>query len=277
MVSHSSPPVWLQNKIHPIKVTGITDTTSRVNMHSALKRAMLTPIMRSMGQPYYVRHDSLLVESRLLDIESLQSLSCVRLAHRWLSNHLEATNEAARMFRVHATNPPTHRCHPFNYIKHGVMSITALQGFDQNPHSLTQLDRNQLKRLVWDKQYTTWFNGKQTPLQQQYNTATQTQQTLPTYTHMDTPEAASNRARLRLARARLRYDQERMGFQSVTSTYCRECGKAPETVQHVIDVCDAPAVVDIRDWMRRKLTPSAVLRRNVEHVCSTSVKEKHGT
>ncbi len=71
---------------------------------------------------------------------------------------------------------------------------------------------------------------------------------------MDTPEAASNRARLRFGRARLRYDQKRMKFPSITSTTCRQCNKAEETVQHVLEVCDAPAVVDIRQRMRSKLT-----------------------
>ena len=71
---------------------------------------------------------------------------------------------------------------------------------------------------------------------------------------MDTPEAAGNRARLRFGRARLRYDQKRMKFPNIASTTCTQCNKAEETVQHVIEVCDAPAVADIRQRMRSKIT-----------------------
>ena len=69
---------------------------------------------------------------------------------------------------------------------------------------------------------------------------------MPAYTHIDTPGTASSRARLRLARARLRHDQQRLGFNNATSVTCRQCGKADETVKHVLEECDAPAVVAIR-------------------------------
>lgn len=246
------PPKWLENKRHEIKITGIAGTAKALNMHKMLKRHVVTPLMRCTGQPYYVCHDALFIELRTINIQSQQSLSCMRLAHRWMSNHLDATNEAGRMFREHVLNPPTHRSHPFNYIKHGIRTTFPL--FNTNPRLFTQLERSRLKELVWNKQYTEFTTRNTTPLHQQYNTTQISQRTLPTYTQMDTPEAASNRARLRFARARLRFDQKRMNFQSITSITCRQCNKATETVKHVIDICDAPAVIDLRQRMRSKLT-----------------------
>ena len=249
------PPRFLANKKINLKITGITDTSSSMNLHSALKRAFLTPLMRSMGQPYYVHHDSLLVESRLLSIPSLHSLSCIRLAHRWMSNTLDATNEAGRMFREHTMHPPsnTSGCHPFAHIQLNIMRITALDAFRDTPRSLIDVERHRLKEIVWEQQYKEWTENGSHPLQQHYTVQAPTQRNVPTYTHMDTPGAATNRARLRFARARLKFDQKRMKFRDVGSVTCRQCGKTDETVKHVIETCDAPAVVDIRNRMRKKL------------------------
>ena len=46
---------------------------------------------------------------------------------------------------------------------------------------------------------------------------------------------------------------EAMKFRDVGSVTCRQCGKADETVKHVIETCDAPAVIDIRSRMNRKI------------------------
>ena len=249
------PPRFLADKKINLKITGIADSSTSMNLHSALKHAFLTPMMRCMGQPYYVHHDSLLVESRLLSIPSLHSLSCIRLAHRWMSNTLDATNEAGRMFREHAIHPPPNRsgCHPFYHIQRNIMRITALDTFRDTPFSLIDAERHRLKEIIWEQQYKKWTEHGTHPLQQQYTTQAPKQRNMPTYTHMDTPEAATNRARLRFARARLKFDQKRMKFRGVASVTCRQCGRADETVKHVIETCDAPAVVDIRNRMNNKI------------------------
>jgi hypothetical protein len=249
------PPRILRNEVINLKVTGIADGSSRMNMHKALKKAVLWPIMRSMGQPYYVHHDSLLVESRLLSLPSLHSLSCIRLAHRWMSNTLDATNEAGRMFRQHASRPPSNRsgCHPFFHIRSNITRILALSAFQHRPLSILDLEKHRLKEVVWQQQYKEWVDTDTHPLHQQYNTQAPTQRIMPTYTHMDTPGAATTRARLRFARARLKVDQKRLKFPDVGSVLCRQCGRADETVKHVLEVCDAPAVVDIRNRMHRKI------------------------
>ena len=247
------PPSILVNERINIKITGIPDGSSHVNMHSALKKAFMTPIMRSMGQPYFVHHNSLLVESRLLSLDSLHSLSCIRLAHRWMSNSLDATNEAGRMFREHAAAPPRSACHPFSHIRSNIVRINTFSAFAHNPRSIIDVEKHRLKEIVWEQQYKEWTEDGTHPLQQQYTTQAPNQSNMPTYTHMDTPGAATNRARLRFARARLKFNQKRMKFKNVGPVTCRQCGKADETVKHVIETCDAPAVIDIRNRMNKKL------------------------
>ena len=250
------PPSRLENKSQNIKITGlaVSLSTEKANLHVALKRPMVIPIMRSMGQPYCVHHDSLLVESRLLSISSLHSLSCVRLAHRWMSNTLDSTNEASTMFRSHALSPPTHWCHPFTHIRNNIIRIAAFQEFKHRPLSLIDIDKMRLKEMIWEQQYKEWTDDEQPhPLQQQYTITPTIQRNMPTYTQLDTPETASNRARLRFGRARLRADQKRLKWQGITSTRCRQCGRAEETVKHVLETCDAPTVVDIRTRMNNKI------------------------
>jgi hypothetical protein len=248
------PPARLEDKPQELKITGIAGSSFRANLHKLLKRPMVLPIMRSMGQPYYVHHDSLFVESRLLSISSLHSLACIRLAHRWMSNNLDSTNEASSLFCEHALRPSTHRCHPFTHIKNNIIRIEALESFKARPLSLTGIERNRLKELVWEQQYRKWRDDTKThPLHKQYTDTPATQRNMPIYTHMDTPETASSRARLRFERARLRVDQKRLNFQNITSVTCRQCGRADETVTHVLERCDAPAVVDIRNRMNNKI------------------------
>ena len=117
------PPHILKNEPINLQCTGISHGTSARNIHKHLKRALLKPMMRCMGLPHYVHHDPLRVESRLLDLHSLHSLSTVRLAHRWLSNQLEAANDAARMFHRHVTATPTHPSHPFRHITSAITHI----------------------------------------------------------------------------------------------------------------------------------------------------------
>ena len=263
-----------------LKRTGITHTTATCNLHSKLKRAMITPLLRCMGQPYYVHHPSLLVESRLLSIHSLRSLSCARLAHRWMSNNLDATNDAGRMFREHAITRTMHKSHPFTHIKQAVIDTQAFQPFATSPLHITQFERHRIKGVIWEQQYKKWTDTEVHPLQSQYShNITPTQRNMPTYMHMDTPGTASNRARLRLARARLRYDQKRMGFKDITSVTCRQCGKADETVKHVLEVCDAPAVVAIRDKVYGKIVKlcdkSGESINKVWNVLEPTTKRKH--
>jgi hypothetical protein len=237
----------LKDDVIDLKRTGIAHTTARCNLHSKLKRAMITPMLRCMGQPYYVHHPSLLVEARLLSIHSLRSLSCARLAHRWMSNPMDATNDAGRMFREHAITRTLHQSHPFINIRQAVTDIGPFQSFTTSPLHIIRFEKHRLKEVIWEQEYKLWANTEIHPLQSLYSHGTTpTQRNMPAYMHVDTPGTASNRARLRLARARLRHDQHRLGFNNITSVSCRQCGKADETVKHVLEECDAPAVVAIR-------------------------------
>ena len=79
------------------------------------------------------------------------------------------------------------------------------------------------------------------------------QKHLPLYTHYDTPGTSANRSRLRLARARLRFDQERMGFADITSKTCRQCHEHEETVDHVMWRCNDNDVKMLRSRTYDKL------------------------
>ena len=248
------PPKILKNEPINLQCTGIQQQTTQRNLHSQLKRAMLKPLMRSMGLPYYTHHDSLFVESRLLSIPSLASLASARLAHRWLSNQLDATNDVARLFRTHATCRAHHASHPFTHIAATIASVPAFHIFKSNPHHLLRIEKYKLKQEVWAHQYKQWRSTGTHPLHEHYSQYTiPLQRHLPLYTHIDTPGSASNRARLRLARARLRFDQQRMGFANITSPTCRQCGKHDETVEHVLWWCDNADVKAIRASTYSKL------------------------
>ena len=249
------PPKILKWEMINLGVTGIKHTTHRRNLHVSLKGALLRPMMRCMGVPRYVHHASLWVESRLLDLHSLHSLSSVRLAHRWLSNQLESTNGAARLFHQHVSRTPRHPSHPFHHIAEAITHTTAFQPFHANPRHILQYEKHKLKEQVWTQQYNTWISLPQHhPLQSYYTTQNiPKQKHLPLYTHIDTPGTASNRARLRMARARLRFDQKRLKFADITSATCRQCNAHDETVDHVLWRCNNHDVKLLRSRIYDKL------------------------
>ena len=249
------PPHTLKNQKINLQCTGISHGTYARNLHKHLKRALLKPMMRCMGVPHYVHHDSLWVESRLLDLHSLHALSTARLAHRWLSNQLDSTNDAARMFHQHTSNTPTHPSHPFTHITAAITHTPIFRPFQHNPRHLLQIEKHKLKEQVWTHQYNTWLNMTgDHPLHKYYTIhSIPKQKHLPLYTHYDTPGTAANRARLRLARARLRFDQKRMGFADITSTTCRQCHQHDETVDHVMWKCNDNVVKALRTHTYTKL------------------------
>ena len=248
------PPKILKTEPINIQCTGISQNTLTRNLHSHIKRAMLKPLMKCMGLPFYTHHDSLLVESRLLSIPALASLASARLAHRWMSNQLDATNDAAKMFRTHAATRSHHQSHPFTYMAQAISLTSAFQRFATNPHNLLQIERNKLKQEVWTNEYKQWRRTNFHPLHDYYSQlTTPAQRHLPLYTHIDDPGTACNRARLRLGRARLRFDQLRMGFADITSAKCRQCSKDDETVDHVMWFCDDMNVSSLRAKAYKKL------------------------
>jgi hypothetical protein len=131
-------------------------------------------------------------------------------------------------------------------MRQAILAIPAFDTFRISPLNLIAMDRRKLKEEIWAHQYNVFRSDGTHPLQQHYTHTAPQQRDMPLYTHLDTPRAACNRARFRLARARLRVDQKRMGFQDITTVTCRQCGKYDETVQHVLTVCDAPEVEAVR-------------------------------
>ena len=250
----------------------------------AAKRAMIQPLLRCMGQPYTTHHTSLHVETRLLNIQSLHSLACARLAHRWLSNNLDATNDTSRMFRHHALTQRTVTYtspHPFSHIREAIRHITALNTFTTDPLHFTDIERHKLKDVIWEQQYQTWTEEKTHPLNSQYTITTPSHRHLPTYMHLDDPSTASVRSRLRFARAKLRVDMKRLGYPDITTVTCRQCHKEDETVRHVLEVCDATDVVAVRERMRKRAEKFCERKKEdigkVWRALGPDTKDKHVT
>ena len=117
-----------------------------------------------------------------------------------MSNNLDATNDAARLFQLHANSAslPIPASHPFTHLKQAVTTIPAFQQFTPDPRHLTSIEKHKLKEVVWTHQYQQWRRTGVHPLHTQYTLhAVPKHRDLPPYTHIDTPTAACNRARLR--------------------------------------------------------------------------------
>jgi hypothetical protein len=106
------------------------------------------------------------------------------------------------------------------------------------------LDKSTLHATVWDHQYQLWRWDAPHTLPPFYPLRT-VSSALPLYMHLDTPEIAAYRARLRFDRARLRYSQHRLKFPDVTDVKCNRCNyDEEESVEHVLAYC--PAYVEPR-------------------------------
>jgi ribonuclease HI/exonuclease III len=276
------PPALLNDTVVPFRVADVPLSTPKGNLVSWLNRAMLQPIMRCHGVPFNVHHDSLRLEARLLSIQSLVSLECARAAHRWATSAFDAVNPAAALFRAHAVLPALPQSHPFNVIAQHIGKVSTLAavtdvddvGANGVPVTrrwlcnLRHIDRHKLKNMVWEQQYTDFLaiptdtskpkNMYMHPLHylQPRINKTPTQRHLPLYTHMDTPHAANTRSRLRLGRARLRADQQRIGWPvpSLSCTACDGDALAVESVHHVLQLCPCAAAVRLRARANRRLT-----------------------
>jgi hypothetical protein len=281
------PAALLVNKSIPMRDTGNAADTStgpaNINLHRKLNSAMLQPLLHCMGQPHSVHHDSLRIETRLLNLANLAALEAARLAHRWVSNTLDVTNPTAALFQAQAMRTvslPPH--HPFAVIADHVGSITPFTDVTDvhdividrslnsvRPHharvtrrwlcNLRHIDRHKLRNMVWVHQYAMFRaiptnpdagrNMYMHPLHHLlfHKTTAPALKHVPRYMHMDTPPAATNRARLRLGRARLLVDQQRSG-QKPPSVVCRMCNSgADETVHHVLQQCTNSHAVRFRE------------------------------
>ena len=272
----------IQNK--PISTTQATGNPTQSNFYVLLKNAMLRPLLFCMGLPHNAHHQSVVIETRLLNITSLLSLSTALTVHRWLSLSDE-DNPTAALFREHAATPVLHPLHPFNRMKANLRRVPSLQFDTDDLDTFKELPHDSLRRIVWKHQYDIWRRtcrpktGLPHSLPPLYPTHTNIKHTeLPMYMHIDDPKTAARRARLRFGRARLRYDQRRLGFQDILTNTCQQCRmNVDETVRHVLTVCpkydqprleythemEALPVTEISAWyLRRPLAMRTILFGN---------------
>jgi hypothetical protein len=227
-----------------ISTTQATGNATQSNFYVKLKNVVLRPLLFCMGLPHSAHHQSVFIETRLLNIHSLLSLSAALTAHRWLSLS-DDDNPTAALFRKHASTPALHPLHPFYRMHTNLNRIPALRFDPDDLQTFKDLPHDSLRRIVWTHQYNAWRNkcrprtGIPHTLPPLYPMHTNTKHTeLPMYMHIDDPKTAARRARLRFGRARLRYDQRRLGFQDITNSTCQQCHmNVDETVDHVLTEC----------------------------------------
>ena len=254
-----------------------TGKHNKGNLYRKLKNAILRPLLYVMGLPHFTHHSSLFIETRLLDIDSLLSLSAAREAHRWLS--LDDTNLAASLFREHITAAPRSPFHPFHRICSHITRVPTLHFNTNNTQAFRDIDRSMLREIVWQHQYTTWHRtlrptGLQHSLPRLYAPRPTTMK-LPLYMHLDDPSTAIHRARLRLARARLRSDQHRLGFKDIDTGTCKQCALGDEeTVTHMLTEC-VKFDIPWRECSRtlRRLPLGRELRSSMFPLSSASILE----
>jgi hypothetical protein len=238
-MTYGFPFVAIGNK--SISTTQVTGNSTHSNFYIQLKNIMLRPLLFCMGLPHNAHHRSVFVENRLMNIESLLSLSAAWVAHRWLE--LDDTNPTAELFRNHIASPPTSPFHPFNRLRTAIEEVPALQFNTNNIQTFKDLPHKAIRKIVWTHQYRIWRNTLRpktnTPHSlPPYYPAHVKRTQLPRYMHIDDPKTAARRARLRFGRARLRYDQHRLGFQDINNPTCQQCNmNVDETVDHVTDIC----------------------------------------
>lgn len=232
---------------------GTGNHSSKANLLTKAKNAILRPLISALGLPHSANHDSVFVESRLFDVSSLLTICSARLAHRLLNMDDVTTNVASGLFKQHLTNPPSNRFHPFNVIWKSISQVFGLSpNSQQDIDRFKELTKKQLVSITWTHQYQEWWNsipeqnGKKgtTPpaLRQCYPSQYPApQMKIPHYLHRDHPSTAARRARLRFGRALLLSFLHQRGFEDAPNPYCQSCEtgtQLEETVTHTITTCN---------------------------------------
>lgn len=229
----------------------VTDTQTdeqhktKINIHSKLKGNILRPLRASLQLPFHTHHESIFVESRLLNIPSLITCATAQLVHRWLNMAPKINNAASTLFKHHMsivnTLPSYHPCARMC----AALSGTPLLRFTPNIDSpFVSHPKQFLRVLIWDHQYELWKHT--------HNTSTRpnslpihypsplpaTPRELCRYLMRETPASAARRAKLRFRRTQFGFNMNRVGYKvSTTCSLCRT--GATEDNEHVL--CHCPA------------------------------------
>lgn len=264
----------LEDKV--VSTRQATGNPTRGNMYIKLKNAILRPLLYCLGLPHNAHHASVFIESRLLDVMSLVSLTSARLAHRWLSMGDHPTNVTAAMFRAHVTHAPRSAFHPFHRMTSVIRRVGGFSFSLPDVSVFSHLPLDSLKMIAWERQYNRWRMDLPHSVPPYYPLLP-TKMDLPRYVHIDTPSTAAHRSRLLFARARFRFDHHRLGFQDVSDAKCAQCvADEDETVEHVISSCaayDRPRAICARAL--RALPLRASLRRDMFPLSSATVLVPH--
>jgi hypothetical protein len=264
----------LQDKV--VSTRQATGNPTRGNMYIKLKNAILRPLLYCLGLPHNAHHASVYIESRLIDVMTLISLTSARLVHRWLSMGDHPTNVAAVMFREHVAHAPRSSFHPFNRMASVIMRVREFSFSPPDVSVFSALSGDSLKSIAWEQQYNRWRMDVPHSVPP-YCPLLPTKMDLPRYVHHDTPSTAAHRSRLLFARARFRFDHHRLGFQDVSDAKCMQCNADDdETIEHVISSCaayDVPRATCARAL--RALPLRASLLRDLLPLSSPTVLVPH--
>jgi hypothetical protein len=261
-LTYGFPFFSIQDKsINTSQATG--NRSSKSNLFIKAKNAVLRPLIASLGLPHDANHDSVFIESRLFDVNSLFVICSARFAHRLLNMDDDSTNVASHLFKQHLLNPPSsdNKFHPFNTIWNNISNIFGMVPRDQEDiNRFKNLTKKQLVQITWSHQYRKWWNSIPDQNGKKGNAPPTLRQCyplqhpppamkVPHYLHRDHPSTAARRARLRFGRALLLSFLHQRGFADAPSPYCQSCHTGTqivETVTHIITTCS--------DYMHERLT-----------------------
>ncbi len=193
--------------------------TTKINIHSKLKNNILRPLRASLRLPFHAHHDSIFIESRLLNIPNLITCSIAQLAHGWFNMKPNVNNAAAKLFQRHLNNINTLPAyHPCARIRPALDTTPLLLFEPGSIHTFQSHPSPLLRVLIWQHQYETWLrmhNASTRPnsLPPHYPSLPVPFRLLPFYLTSEPPAAAVRRAKLRFRRTQFGFNMERVGYK----------------------------------------------------------------
>jgi hypothetical protein len=225
----------------------VTDTQTdeqnktKINIHSKLKNNILRPLRASLQLPFHAHHNSIFIESRMLNIANLILLSTAQLVHRWLNMRPPVDNAAAELFKHHINNIDTLvPYHPCVRMCNALATAPLLRFSASQPLTFASRPKHVIRELIWRHQYELWYHNHCTStrpnsLPLHYPSIPVSVSLLPLYLTSEPPAAATRRAKLRFRRTQFGFNMERVGYS--VDTTCTHCNAPVEDNDHVLCHC----------------------------------------
>ena len=237
-----------------------------------IKNLILRPLLHRMGLPHSAQHESVFIENRLLNVNSLLSATKAALAHRWLTLGADSENLAASMFHSHLSRfsslPPSHPCRVI------VLSILKVREYEFNTNDtrvFSRLSRSDLRPIAWKQQYRSWRNDLPHTVPLLYVQEPVSMRELPAYMEYDKPRASSRRSRLRFGREKTKAMFHHLKFKDAEPITCTKCStSSAETVSHVLADCSyyrEPRATLMSSLVKLRLSQDALSFIKNESVC----------